>query len=67
MWYFDADERARAKEKYLSGEIHALLHRKAKYDTALTVNYDMYFLNGVLSLGWTLHFSHITVAYLDRE
>lgn len=27
VWYFDADERARAKEKYLTGETRALTHR----------------------------------------
>lgn len=30
VWYFDADERARAKEKYLTGETHALSHTEMR-------------------------------------
>lgn len=52
VWYFDADERARAKEKYLSGETRALSHSDLKYVTALMVILFMiiHFLNSVLCL-----------------
>ena len=34
MWYFDADERAKAKEKYLTGEIGCKLHSPVSVDSS---------------------------------
>ena len=34
VWYFDADERAKAKEKYLTGEIGCKLHSPVSVDSS---------------------------------